>query len=91
MSSKPKLSKARSPNLAKLEAYEPTDSTTRNVLQNTVKELYNKGTIRQIKHATALMELLKENELGKIGKKLKAIGTSETKKSAAAIAQEIQK
>ena len=42
MSSNPKLTKARLSNLAKLDAYEPTGSTTRNVLQNTVKELFRK-------------------------------------------------
>ena len=90
MSSNPKLTKARLSNLAKLDAYEPTDSTTRNVLQNTVKELYKKGTIRDIKNATNLMDLLKDNELEKFEKKLNAIETAQSKKTAATIAQEIK-
>ena len=90
MSSNPKLTKARLSNLAKLDAYEPTDSTTRNVLQQTVKELYKKGTIRDIKNATNLMDLLKDNELEKFEKKLNAIETAQSKKTAATIAQEIK-
>ena len=42
MSPNPKLTKARFSNLAKLDAYEQTDSTTRNVLQNAAKAIYTK-------------------------------------------------
>ena len=42
MSSNPKLTQARLSNLAKLDADEQTDSTTRNALQKTVKELVKK-------------------------------------------------
>ena len=73
MSSSFKLPKARSSNLAKLEAYELTDSTTRNVLQATVKDLSKKEYYVNSNMQLYSWDYLKDNELGKLEKKLKAL------------------
>ena len=86
--SNPKITKSRTNNLAKLNAYEPTPSTVGNVLQNSVKDLYKRGVIRNIKDATNLMDMLQANEIQKFATRLRKIEDAETKKSVAAMDKE---
>ena len=77
MSSTQKITKARLSNLSKREAYAPTGSTTRNVLQATVKDLYKRGVIKTIRNATALMDLLHGNMINEFDKRLGKIDAAE--------------
>ena len=77
---------------AQLDAYAPTDSTSRNILIGSVKQMSQRGEIRTQAAAGNLIKLIQENKMdqvdAKMGKLEKAVNTKSDKRKASEMEQE---
>ena len=65
-----------------LDTFELTDSASRNVLIATVKQLFDKGTIRTLAAAEQLITQIQDEEMDKVDAAFARLDISANKKSA---------
>ncbi len=71
---------------AQLDAYDITDSTSRNILIGSVKQMFERGTIRTQAAASNLIKLIQANKMDqvdvKMGNLTEAVNTKSDKRKA---------
>ena len=72
-----------------LDTFELTDSASRNVLISTVKQLFDKGTIRTLAAAEQLITQIQDEEMDKVDAAFARLDISANKKSAKRAASEM--
>ena len=63
-------SKAAQDNLAKLNAMELTDSSSRNLIVSSVKQMYERGKIKTYSAAVGLMNLIQNDNIKEFDKRV---------------------
>ena len=75
-----------------LDTFELTDSASRNILISNVKHLFERGTLRTLASAEALIKLIQNNKMTEFDEKMAkldiAVNTKAAKRRAEEIAQE---
>ena len=75
-----------------LDTFELTDSASRNILISNVKQMFERGTLRTLASAEALIKLIQNNKMTQFDEKIAkldiAVNTKAAKRQAAEIAQE---
>ncbi len=75
---------------AQLDAYDLTDSTSRNILIGTVKQMFERGTIRTQAAAGNLIRANKLDQVdAKLGKLTEAVNIKSDKRKAIDLAQDV--
>ena len=72
---------------AQLDAFELTGSSSRNLLINSVKQMFEKGAIRTINTAENLIKLIQQNKMDEFDEKFAKIEKTENTKVAKQQAQ----
>ena len=77
---------------ALLDTFELTDSVSRNILIGSVKQMFERGTIRTQAAASTLIKLIQENKMDQVDARMekldKAVNTKAAKRQAEEIAQD---
>ena len=75
-----------------LDTFELTDSVSRNILIGSVKQMFERGTIRTQAAASTLIKLIQENKMDQVDAKMgileKAVNTKAAKRQAGEMAQD---
>ena len=75
-----------------LDTFELTDSVSRNILIGSVKQMFERGTIRTQAAASTLIKLIQENKMDQVDARMekldKAVNTKAAKRQAGEMAQE---
>ena len=75
-----------------LDTFELTDSASRNILIGNVKQMFERGTLRTLASAEALIKLIQDNKMTEFDEKMAkldiAVNTKAAKRQAEEIAQE---
>ena len=78
---------------AQLDSYDLTDSTSRNILIGSVKQMFERGTIRTQAAASNLIKLIQANKMdqvdAKMGKLEIAVNIKSDKRKAVELAQDV--
>ncbi len=78
---------------AQLDAYDLTDSTSRNIWIGTVKQMFERGTIRTQAAASNLIKLIQANKMDQVDVKMrkldKAVNIKSDKRKAIELAQDV--
>ena len=72
-----------------LDTFELTDSASRNVLISSVKQMFDKGTIRTLAAAEQLIRQIQDGEMDKVDAALARLDVSASKQSAKCQASEM--
>jgi hypothetical protein len=80
---------SRQAKTALLDTYELTDSVSRNILIGSVKQMFERGTIRTQAAAGTLIKLIQENKMDQVDAKMGKLEKAENIKSAKRLAGEM--
>ena len=74
-----------------VDTFELTDSASRNILISNVKQMFEKGTIRTLAAAEALIKLIQEDKMKEFDERIGKLDKAENTKAAKRKAEEIAK
>ena len=65
-----------------LDTFELTDSASRNILISNVKQMFERGTLRTLASAEALIKLIQDNKMTEFDEKMAKLGIAVNTKAA---------